>query len=526
MTTYDTNITPPFDDSVQLSEMQVDVSDDLPIVANGMDDDRDGPVKDITDVPDVQTMPNQDNQISRERGFAIVVILFFINLLNYMDRFTIAGVLKSIQKYYNISNSEDGLLQTSFISFYMVCSPIFGYLGDRFVRKYIMAGGIAFWAAVTLAGSFIPGNYFWAFILMRGMVGVGEASYSTIAPTIIADLFSKDTRTKALMVFYFAIPVGSGLGYIVGSNVAEAFGQWQYALRVTPFLGVICVILIMTVVKEPVRGAADGGEHLRNTDFLTDLRALVKNKSFMLSSLGFTCVAFTTGALALWAPIFMQDSITIQGNSTTEASVALTFGAITVVAGFLGVGIGAESSRRYKKINPRADPLICALGLLLCTPFLYFALVLSRHQTTATWILIFLGETALCLNWAIIADILLYTVIPTRRSAAEAVQILMSHLLGDAGSPYLIGVIADAVSKNYIGDPKTPAIQFVALQQSLYITTFVCVLGGGFFLACAIFIVQDKTAAERQIKGLPAEEDSDDEQLITNYSVDDLHPIV
>lgn len=524
MSTYDSSITPPFDDSVQLSDMQVDISDELPIVANG---ERDVTEVQTADVPKVAMIGDTEGQISKKRGYAIVAILFFINLLNYMDRFTIAGVLQSIQKYYNISNSEDGLLQTSFISFYMVFSPIFGYMGDRYTRKIIMACGITFWSGVTFGGSFIPADSFWAFILLRGLVGVGEASYSTIAPTIIADLFSKDSRTKMLMIFYFAIPVGSGLGYIVGANVAEAFGQWQYALRVTPILGIICVVLILTVVKEPVRGAADGGEHLHNTSFFTDLKELVKNKSFMLSSFGFTCVAFTTGALALWAPIFMQDSITIQGNLTTESRVALTFGIITVVAGFLGVGLGAESSRRYKKINPRADPLICALGLLVCTPFLYFALVLSRYNTTATWVLIFLGETALCLNWAIIADILLYTVIPTRRSAAESVQILMSHLLGDAGSPYLIGVVADVLSKNYEGNPKSPSIQYVALQQSLYITTFVCVIGGGFFLATAMFIVQDKKAAEKQIRGSSAHEDTDsDDELILDYSGDDLHPIV
>ena len=51
-------------------------------------------------------------------------------------------------------------------------------------------------------------QHFWAFIMLRGLVGVGEASYSTIAPTIIADLFSHDSRTKMLMIFYFAIPVG------------------------------------------------------------------------------------------------------------------------------------------------------------------------------------------------------------------------------------------------------------------------------------------------------------------------------
>ncbi|KAL4223098.1 Protein spinster 3 [Mactra antiquata] len=507
MTTYDTSLEPPFDDSVQLSDMQVDVSDEGPIAVNG---DTDG-TRSPTDLPDVR-MSDNENQISKKRGYCIVAILFFINLLNYMDRFTVAGVLKSIQKYYNISNSEDGLLQTSFISFYMVFSPIFGYLGDRYNRKVIMACGITFWSGVTFAGSFIPANAFWGFVFMRGLVGVGEASYSTIAPTIIADLFSKDTRTTMLMVFYFAIPVGSGLGYVVGANMAEAFGQWQYALRLTPFLGIICVVLILIIVKEPVRGGADGGEHLHNTSFCTDLKALVKNKSFMLSSAGFTCVAFTTGALAFWAPIFMIDSITIQGNEAKESVIAYLFGGITVAAGFIGVAIGAQSSKIYKRRNPRADPLICALGLLVCTPFLFFALVLSRYQTAVTWLLIFFGEVALCLNWAIIADILLYVVIPTRRSAAEAVQILMSHLLGDAGSPTLLGVIADKISRNYEGNPKSPAIQYVALQQALYITTFVCVLGGAFFLATALFIEKDKKAAERQIK---------DHSMVTSGVVND-----
>lgn len=61
--------------------------------------------------------------------------------------------------------------------------------------------------------------------------------------------------------------------------------------------------------------------------------------------------------------------------------------------------------------------------------------------------------------------------------------------------------IADKFSTHYEGNPKSPAIQYVSLQQSLYITTFICVLGGAFFLATALFIEKDKKAAERQIKG-------------------------
>lgn len=86
-----------------------------------------------------------------------------------------------------------------------------------------------------------------------GPGGVGEASYSTIAPTLIADLFVADQRSRMLSVFYFAIPVGSGLGYIAGSKVKDVAGDWHWALRVTPGLGVLAVVLLFLVVREPPR---------------------------------------------------------------------------------------------------------------------------------------------------------------------------------------------------------------------------------------------------------------------------------
>jgi len=89
-------------------------------------------------------------------------------------------------------------------------------------------------------------------------VGVGEASYSCVAPTIIGDLFTSETRTKMLGLFYLAVPVGSGLGYILGSNVAKMFNNWQWALRITPPLGLICVVILVLVVEEPKRGGAEG----------------------------------------------------------------------------------------------------------------------------------------------------------------------------------------------------------------------------------------------------------------------------
>lgn len=121
---------------------------------------------------------------------------------------------------FKIGNGQGGLIQTAFVISYMIFAPLFGYLGDRYSRRWIMMGGVALWSITTLAGSYMP--HYQSFIIFRGMVGIGEASYSTIAPTIISDYFINDIRSKMLALFYFAIPVGSGCGLVylmIGQSV-------------------------------------------------------------------------------------------------------------------------------------------------------------------------------------------------------------------------------------------------------------------------------------------------------------------
>lgn len=139
--------------------------------------------------------------------FSVFVLLVRYNIF---ASFFILGVLEDIQKDFQMPDDDAGLLQTVFVLSYMVCAPIFGYLGDRYSRRWIMAIGVLLWSTTTLLGSFMTGSGW--FMTFRALVGIGEASYSTIAPTIISDLFVHDLRSKMLAVFYFAIPVGSGFG--------------------------------------------------------------------------------------------------------------------------------------------------------------------------------------------------------------------------------------------------------------------------------------------------------------------------
>lgn len=439
-----------------------------------------------------------------KRAYVTIAILFFINLINYMDRLTIAGVLTSVKSYYSLSNTQAGLLQTAFVVSYMIMAPIFGYLGDRYNRKAIIVFGVLFWSATTLAGSFIPAEYYPLFLLLRALVGTGEASYSTVAPTIIADLFSHSLRTKMVAVFYFAIPVGSGLGYIVGSSVSKLLGNWFWALRITPVLGVVAVILTVFVVHEPPRGESDGGTSLKNTGIKDDCLHLLRNRSFMWSTVGFTCVTFATGCLAWWAPTYMSYALQTLGSSgADEDSVGLKFGVITCVAGFVGIVLGSAGAQYYRKYNERADPIICASGVLLSVPLLFIGCIVADRHENLSWTLIFFGEVLLCVNWAIVADMLLYVVIPTRRSIAGAAQILISHMLGDAFSPYLIGAVSDAYIARH---PNTVTTKYLGLQYSLYICSFVLVLGSLSFFVASFYIVEDKEKCKKETIG--GEQDS------------------
>jgi len=376
-----------------------------------------------------------------------------------MDRFTIAGVLEQVKTYYDMDNKQGGLLQTSFVVSYMLCAPVFGFLGDRYSRKYIIAGGVLFWSLTTYFGSLIPHDQKGWFFLMRGLVGVGEASYSTIAPTLIADLFVNEMRTRMLALFFFAIPVGSGLGYVVGSQMASAFNDWAWALRVTPPLGILSVILVLVFLKEPVRGQSESANTPSTADLteqtssdsisvipahsvLQDLKALSTNRSYIWSTAGFTCVCFAIGALSWWAPDYMELASKMAGNEISQKNINLTFGGITAAAGILGVLLGSGGASFYRRYNARADPFICAAGIFISIPFGFMGLALAHKVMSFAWFSIFLAVLFLCINWTLVADILLYVVPADKRSFAQSIQILIAHALGDAFSPFFVGAVS------------------------------------------------------------------------------------
>ena len=179
--------------------------------------------------------------------------------------------------------------------------------------------------------------------------------------------------------------------------------------------------------------------------FQEDIICLAKNKSFVFSTMGFTCVTFRLGALSWFGPDLIRKGLLTkkpEDQEIDEKNIELIFGIVTMMSGIVGVPLGMVLSTNLKDKYPRADPLICAVGVVLSTVFLAIGMFLPDKNIYVMFVMLFIGEVTLNLNWSIIADILLYIVPPNIRSTAEALQILASHAFGDAGSPYLIGLVS------------------------------------------------------------------------------------
>ncbi|XP_022672191.1 protein spinster homolog 3-like isoform X3 [Varroa destructor] len=435
-------------------------------------------------------------QRSWKREWAALNILFFVNLINYMDRVTIAAVLSKVKNQYGLDDKKSGFLQTAFVISYMIFAPVFGYLGDRYSRKVLMAGGVIFWSITTLLGSLPPENFF-LFLALRGLVGIGEASYSTIAPTIIGDMFPEDKRTIALGIFYYAIPIGSGLGYMVGSYIAIWSGKWYWALRITPILGTTATLLILFVLREPPRGEADGGVHISTTSIIEDVKDLAGNMSYIWSTLGFTAATFALGAMSWWAPDFIERAERIRTDDVDLGRISFIFGTITCVGGATGITLAVYLSKALRERFNRIDPVICAAGLICGVPLIMSAVLLENTAPLATWFLFFIGLTLLSLNWSVVPDMLLYTVLPTRRGTASAIQILISHMFGDAASPYIVGAISDARSTDMTNHEE----YFIALRNAMLLPCVILAVGGCVFIFNIFTILRDKKRCQRQLQG-------------------------
>jgi glycerophosphoryl diester phosphodiesterase/MFS family permease len=387
-------------------------------------------------------------QMGQSRWVALFV-LTALNILNYIDRNIYAALVPAIQKDLGFSDAQVGLLGSAFIFAYMFAAPFFGHWGDRGSRSGLMASGVAIWSFAT-AASGLTLSYFGQ-LISRSIVGIGEASYSVIAPTVIADHFSRASRGRVFAIYSCAIPVGSALGYVIGGWLEPRFG-WQNAFFIVGIPGLVCCSLLL-LLKNPPRGlrdvasaaSPDSFEPLLNSEREAQVhsirkvyRLLFANGGFLCTVLGYAAFTFVVGGIAFWMPSYIVRYF--DGVGLEKAN--LVFGGITVVAGFIGTALGGLWADRVESRSGNGYLKVSFLAMLLSTPL--FLLTLSFRDFTSFAVALFFLEVALFLCISPLDAAVLNSVRPEFRATASALNILLIHALGDGISRILLGAISDA----------------------------------------------------------------------------------
>jgi MFS family permease len=370
----------------------------------------------------------------------ILGLLTALNLLNYLDRYVLSSVLGPLQDELHLSNFVGGSLATVFLLGFFVTSPLFGHWADRSGargRRALIVLGVLVWSLATIATGLARDAA--TLIAARAVVGVGEASYVTIAPIVIDDVAPAGRKGSWLAIFYTAIPVGSALGYLTGGAVEHATHSWRQAFFVAGVpglgLGLLCLL-----VQEP--GARDRGALPRRSNLLQVAHRLLQIPLYRKVVLGQCAYTFAIGGFGYWAPKYLASRY---GMENGRAS--LVFGLVTVASGAIGTLAGGRIADRATRGMTDDAPIargnlsVCAVATGLGAPLA--ALAIAAPTPTAFFAVMLLCETALFLPGGPFNVAVLRSVPPELRASAMALTIFGMHLFGDLWSPPLIGLVAD-----------------------------------------------------------------------------------
>jgi MFS family permease len=439
----------------------------------------------------------------------MLALLLVINLFNYIDRQVLSAVLPLLEVDGSLFSPTDewlkfklGLLTSAFLVSYTILSPIFGWFGDHSRRWLVVGIGVSLWSLASGGSGFAVS--FLMLLLTRCFVGIGEAAYGPVAPSMISDLYPLKDRGKKIALFYLAIPVGSALGFVIGGQMGEHFG-WRPAFQIT-FLGLIPAALCF-FMKDPPRPAKTNDTSHSYFAVLRELRGV---RSFVLCCAGMTATTFMLGGVAAFAPLYIfqrearfdvaVSSLNELGNlkatndealvpaavidklrpmlgrvnvpfadlkaeltaklgdkdlaqygehiykaatrpgSTTLGQVNFYFGAIVVIAGFGATILGGLFSDKLRDRGVKGA-YFHAAGWTTLLAWPFFVAALFVPFPLA-WAMLFVAVFFLFFNTGPANTILANVTRADIRATAFAINILIIHMFGDVISPPIIGLIA------------------------------------------------------------------------------------
>lgn len=274
----------------------------------------------------------------------VLAIFALLSFVSTLDRFVIAPLLTPIKNDLQLSDQEVARAMMAFTYAYALFGPIFGYLGDRYLRKPLILGGLLVWSAASLGSGLATGIA--SLLLWRALVGAGEGVHHSLASSWVADRFSDGHKKIAFTVISIIGPMGYSLALIAGGSIAELHG-WRVAFFISGIPGLLLAV-ILYFMREP----APANERRQDTAYVKpswgDVKRLMLQPIFLLMTLADTLLEIGRGTASFWGTTYLHRQYDV-----SNAEAASFWGFAYLVFGLFGPLIGGYGVARLVKKSAR-----------------------------------------------------------------------------------------------------------------------------------------------------------------------------
>ena len=394
---------------------------------------------------------------------ALLALLCALELFVYMDRgaFASNGINDQMARALGLSNTEDGALQTAFIVGLLLASPVFAQFASAASSPSADAGlpspfrligvGQGIWVLSMLASSTAQGA--WSMAAARAFIGVGEASFCSIAPVFIYDFAPEGRAGLWLAIYYTFLPLGFAVGYGYGGLMSSLGCTWRFAFVVEACI--MAPFVLFFLLAPPVKLKAKDHEEAAPAAAAgaagpAALRALASmfrsgwmclcRVQYCLLMVASTAYTFVIGALAFWGPKAGKETFDLHSTTTDSA-----FAVMAALAGVFGtLSSGAAMYKIQSRRSAAAETfLFMGAAMVAGMGFLLFAMTVPDFHV----FLVFMGLSMFCLflTQAPTYSMSMQVVPPSLRSMACALCTVAVHVFGDGPSPFLVGLLQDRI---------------------------------------------------------------------------------
>lgn len=371
------------------------------------------------------------------RGFLILGVLVFVNILNFLDRLLPSILVQSIRRDLGLTDTQIGLMGgVAFAVVYSFASVAIARIADRRSPRAVISISLALWSIAT-AFSGLAQNFL-HLLLARSSVAAGEAGSTPPAHALISRIFPSERRSLAVAIFSLGVPIGATLGLALGGWINDAL-NWRAAFFVAGVPGLIVAALIRFVVPDPPHAAPS---EARAGGFAVALRSLLSKRSFRHMAAASSLFAIGSYSLNVFAAAFLMRTFHV-----SSARAGLLFGLAFGLGGLVGTFAGGALADSLGRRDPRWRQLVPAIGLALSAPtalvgFLVPSLAISVACLTLVYLfgLLYLAPTFAAAQSLVPDD---------SRATASGVLLFCLTLVGASVGPFLVGVVSDALSPHY-----------------------------------------------------------------------------